>query len=357
MGGISGAVPQTTTAGNTTAHLPMVIVPARVSTTGRVDWVLVSILFKKSMPWSWIAKQRATTAQIFTYLPQVLGAAMNTTAEDVHTLQLKAYTPRGETTAQTLYQAYVPRTKVGALQKAVSTRPSPFWEPPIGGVAQRLMQQVDPAFNLMSYANDKQSNDNSKGLSTTARDALIGVFSSVGGLTLIALAVWLVVRRRKTHAKQEPATAASRVGRRGTIQSFSGLGTTPQLRSHNLGPAAGSYYIGDQTTGPYITAFEPPHGVTGTVDLNADRRYDLAPTVPPGERPPEPPHSAVGTMPSIQSLQTVSDGKTPPSSSWQECPWPHYDTIPHVQSVYAAHAREGDMPSPRDAPTRSTDGP
>ena len=71
------------------SSMPVSILPAESNRTSQAGAVLISILFKSTIPWVWITSQRETTAQIFTYMPQIIAHAIQCAASDVSTVELR----------------------------------------------------------------------------------------------------------------------------------------------------------------------------------------------------------------------------------------------------------------------------
>mgnify|MGYP007068130147 FL=1 len=245
--------------------LPESIVPSDESQKKPKNALIAAILFKDSLPWDWVAKQRDTSAQIFKFMPAILLGVMNSTEVFVQTLQLKRYTDEANH-SRSMYLAYIPKDMLPVLQMAVRLDTSSFYNNNEGSVGHELAAQVDSSFDMMSYP---QTEDEHQTMTSSARNALVGTFSGVGGAVALGLLVWLGHRRYKRNARED------KLKRRDTIESFGDI-TTARGEHVNIDctephPACSSFYVGDQAVNPNdrYTAFETPDGVVGTIHVGS----------------------------------------------------------------------------------------
>ncbi|KOS13112.1 hypothetical protein Malapachy_1615 [Malassezia pachydermatis] len=178
-------------------QLPKSIVPNGTEPTPNETMVLISILFKNDMDWSWVVAQRATTAQIFTYMPKIIAYAIRGREDDVQTVQLRQFQNESSVNAsyRVMYLAYLDKNMGLALKHAIQDPSSSFYHAPFGPVSQQLAAEVDSSFSLFSYSSVPLSE--AKDLSPVTKKALIGCFAGVGGLLVLGLVVWLVLKNKK----------------------------------------------------------------------------------------------------------------------------------------------------------------
>ena len=261
------------------SSMPVSILPAESNRTRQAGAVLISILFKSTIPWVWITTQRETTAQIFTYMPQIIAHAIQCDASDVSTVQLRRFSPANSPVDidinarfRTLYMAYLPMHKSKLLSSLIHDVNSLFYEPDGGIVPQQIVREVDPSFNLFEFS-QKPGNGATGSISDETRDALVGSFVGVGGAVSLGLLIWLVQR----HLKQRKANAAKRASRTDTILSFGNDSPDPYLDGIEYAQPPQqmrSFFVGDVSGNPSDSVFEHQQGITGVLDVNeADNPY------------------------------------------------------------------------------------
>nr|UUJ34939.1 Msb2 [Ustilago esculenta] len=234
-------VPASTSSGsgNTPAaqDLPTSIVPSANSYNQPPNTTSIGLLFKQDMKWTWVITQADLTAQIFAFMPDLVGQSVGLTSSQISTVKLASYSPdtantaasTGLSTARTLYMAYVPTSSVEEIQALISNTSSPFYASAAPGAPRQLASQVDPTFNILSVVGEaatgsKQKSTSSSGSSndgSTLRSSLIGVGCAVTGL--FALVVGGLLWRKNRKDKEQPAGGAKGgLSRAQTIRSFSG---------------------------------------------------------------------------------------------------------------------------------------
>lgn len=232
------------------------------------------------MPWPWVVSQRDTTAQIFTYMPQLIATGIEDAPSSVVTKELREYTVND--TSRTLYLVYIPNARVDEFKSAIQSPLDKMAPAQANGVEQELLEQIDTSFDGYAYAATLPPDDPHP-VPATTRDALVGCFTGVAGLALTGFFIWLMQRfHRRSIARKKRE-------RRGTIKSFSALSNSPVLLARDLPPAPrnSSFYVGDAHSSS-ITAFESA-GVTGTCDVVATPFLGSCPVAPTSPWRPVPP--------------------------------------------------------------------
>ncbi|GAK62181.1 uncharacterized protein PAN0_001d0379 [Moesziomyces antarcticus] len=217
--------------------LPTTIVPSADSYTQPPDTTSIGLLFKQDMKWTWVISQADLTAQIFAFMPDLVGQSVSLDSSKVSTVKLASYSPETGTgaspaslsTAKTLYMAYVPSSSVEDLQAMIANTSSPFYTSAAPGAPQQLASQVDPTFNILSVAGQvaagaKQNSTSGSGKTkddSTLRNSLIGV--GCGLAACLSLVAGGVMWRKQRQAKEEAVGGGNAgVSRAQTIRSFSG---------------------------------------------------------------------------------------------------------------------------------------
>ncbi|SPC65573.1 probable transmembrane mucin involved in surface sensing via MAP-kinase cascade [Ustilago sp. UG-2017b] len=219
--------------------LPTTIVPSADSYDQPDNTTSIGLLFKQDMKWTWVISQADLTAQVFAFMPELVGQAVSLDASKISTVKLVSYSPEtGDaattgtlTTARTLYMAYVPTENVEDIQAMVSNVSSPFYTSAAAGAPQQLASQVDPTFNILSAAGQVAASAQQKSTSgrsdgkdeSKIRNSLIGVGCGLAGFFAIAVGGLLWRKQRKD--KVEAAASGNNGGgisRAHTIRSFSG---------------------------------------------------------------------------------------------------------------------------------------
>lgn len=285
----------------------------------------MSILFKSTLSWSWIVAQRGTTAQIFTYMPQLLAHATDDTEQDVQTVQLMRYEdpaagPAND--ARVVYQAYMPSAKGRYLHDALSKNLSVFDDPTLNPVAQQLAATIDTSFDVLSL---DMAPDPHTGLTPTARDALIGMLVGLGGLLVLGFAIVMLCRYREKRRR----SSGPGLHRTDTINSFGNM--TPPVHIADVAPVSqtGSYFVGD--------AAQPMSATSSFAARPVSISRIAVPASPLSRRAAPPPPVARGAD------RGVDGGKHRPgrpSEAWQRY-LEHENLIPQVPLQECDHEKWG----------------
>lgn len=198
----------------------------------------IGLLFKPDMKWTWVISQADLTAQIFAFMPGLVGQSAGIESSKVSTVKLVGYSPEVNdtattstlSTARTLYMAYVPSSSVDDIQAMVSNISSPFYTSAAAGAPQQLASQVDPTFNILSVsghaaAGAKQNAKTSAGSGkddSTLRNSLIGVGCGLAGCFALVAAGLLWRKHRKGQNDDGATGNHGGVSRAHTIRSFHG---------------------------------------------------------------------------------------------------------------------------------------
>lgn len=238
--GTSTASPSDSGSGSTpaaTQDLPTTIVPSADSYNQPADTTSVGLLFKQDMQWTYVISQADLTAQIFAFMPDLVGQSVSLDSSKVSTVKLASYsTETNDTastdtlsTARTLYMAYVPTSAVEDLQAMVSNTSSPFYTAAAPGAPQQLASQVDSTFNILSVAGQVAAGSKQKVTSgskegkqeSTLRNSLIGVGCGLAAVFAL-VAGGMVWRKQKKDKEEAAAGGVGGLSRAHTIRSFSG---------------------------------------------------------------------------------------------------------------------------------------
>lgn len=280
-GGASSSASTSTSSGS--SSYPLRIIPQNVTRVQHSDTVLTAVLFKPSMPWPWVVRQRDTTAQIFTYMPRLIATGIEDPPSSVFTKELREYMVND--TSRTLYLVYIPDARVDEFKNAIQSPLDKMAPAQADGVEHQLLEQIDTSFDGYAYAAALPP-DGPQPVPVTTRNALVGCFTGVAGLALAGFFIWLMQRfHRRSIARRKRE-------RRSTIKSFSALSNSPVLLARDLPPAPrnSSFYVGDAHSSS-ITAFESA-GVTGTCDVVATPFLGSCPVAPTSPWRPIPPRDA-----------------------------------------------------------------
>lgn len=217
--------------------LPTTIVPSADSFEQPADTTPIGLLFKQDMKWTWVISQADLTAQIFAFMPDLVGQSAGLESSKVSTVKLSSYSPEARdtantstlSTARTLYMAYVPTSSVEAIQAMVANTSSPFYTSAAAGAPQQLASQVDPTFNILSVAGkvasgSKQSATSGSGGAkddSTLRNSLIGVGCGLAGCFAL-VAGGLFWRKQRQGEVDTDGKGDNGVSRAHTIRSFHG---------------------------------------------------------------------------------------------------------------------------------------
>ncbi|KZV76260.1 hypothetical protein PENSPDRAFT_476394 [Peniophora sp. CONT] len=206
--------------------------PTASSTNGDT---LVSILFDSGLGWQFVSTSTDSETQLFSWMPSILATALNLTVSQVQTFALQVYIPGDYTGPQdvakllTTYMVYLPSSSVSELADQLKARGSAFYTA-LGSPYKDLAAHVNPSFAITSVgansipgsgSSTEASSSGASSKDNTRTDAIIGVVSALGGLTLIVLAflVYRSIKKRRelahTRLAEPPAQEpyADRAGR------------------------------------------------------------------------------------------------------------------------------------------------
>lgn len=202
-----------------TTSYPSSIVPSEADLTVPNDCFVFAVLFRDSIPWSWVAHQRNTTAQIFSYLPKVLAAALDIDSPAINTLRLERYAKKSSVVPLTLYVAYAPNATAKALHRAVTQKSSPLYSGDFGGVSAELIHEIDSTYDPLWYMG-RPKDDHKHESPRVSDQAIAGSVGGVGGAAALGILYFIFQQRvrRRRMIKEDQL-----LQRRCTIQSFSGL--------------------------------------------------------------------------------------------------------------------------------------
>ncbi|TBU57374.1 hypothetical protein BD310DRAFT_1020567 [Dichomitus squalens] len=200
------------------SDLPNQIFPAAGSHPGDPDldgYTQISLLFDAALNWEFVLTNPNSSAQIFAWMSPILQASLDLTAEQVKTYQLHVYVPADYTgpsdvdLLQTMYLGWIPTGAVDTLAQQLKVTSSAFYtalNSPYSDLAKHVVSSF-PVENApgstdgSSGSNDSGSGHASSGSSSskTREDAIIGVVTSLGAITLLILAflVYRAIKQRR----------------------------------------------------------------------------------------------------------------------------------------------------------------
>uniref|UniRef100_V5EHM0 Uncharacterized protein n=1 Tax=Kalmanozyma brasiliensis (strain GHG001) TaxID=1365824 RepID=V5EHM0_KALBG len=224
--------------GPATQDLPTTIVPSTSSYDQPANTTSIGVLFKEDMQWTWVISQADLTAQIFAFMPDLVGQPAGLETSKVSTVKLASYSPDSNdtattetlSTARTLYMAYVPTSSVEDIQALIANTSSPFYTTAASGAPQQLASQVDPTFNILSVAGivasgAKQNAKTSSGETTDTpklRNSLIGVGCGLAGAFAVVAGGLIWRNKRKGQDDVGADGKNGGISRAHTIRSFHG---------------------------------------------------------------------------------------------------------------------------------------
>ncbi|EKM49699.1 uncharacterized protein PHACADRAFT_201388 [Phanerochaete carnosa HHB-10118-sp] len=187
------------------ANLPSLIYPpGGPGTNPGPGFTLISLLFDEELPWNLVATSSDSATQIFAWTPLILAAGLNVSESQVLTYALQVYVPSSYQSTQdadelgTIFLAYIPTGQVDTLAQQLLVKTSALYNalgPPYNTLAAHFVATFPVGSTPPSDSTNPQSNnDTSSGSSgasnssKTREDAIIGVVSSLGAITLIVLA-------------------------------------------------------------------------------------------------------------------------------------------------------------------------
>jgi len=198
-------------------------VPARiVPGSGGVDpgvdnlngFTLIAILFDQGLNWETVVQNTDSPGQIFAWLPQLIQTALSINSDQVKTFALQVYVPASYqgppdvSQLGTTWLGYIPASLVDPLAAQIKTRSSTFYTA-LPSPYSDLASHVNPAFDITTVTTTTgmpgsggSSNGSSSGASNDSRtreNAIIGVVSALGGITLLVLGylVYRAIQKRR----------------------------------------------------------------------------------------------------------------------------------------------------------------
>lgn len=174
---------------------------------------MISLLFDSALPWKLVATDSQSSTQLFAYMPVLISNALSVDSTEVQTYALQVFEPSTYTSTEdadaleTMFVAWIPTGQVDTLAQQLLASNSPFYTV-LGSPYSDLARHVVPSFPVeavtsggstgSSGGSGSTSSDTASASSSskTREDAIIGVVSSLGAITLIVLA-FLVVRAVK----------------------------------------------------------------------------------------------------------------------------------------------------------------
>lgn len=186
--------------------IPARIVPGFGGVDPAVDdlngFTLIAILFDQGLNWETVVQNPDSPGQIFAWLPVLIQTSLGITADQVKSFALQVWIsasyqgPKDVSLLGTTWLGYVPAGSVDTLASQIKVKTSPFYTD-LASPYSDLASHVDPSFDIMtvttttglpgSGGSSSSSSGATSGDSRTRENAIIGVVSALGGITLIIL--------------------------------------------------------------------------------------------------------------------------------------------------------------------------
>ena len=215
--------------------IPARIVPGAGGVNPEVDnlngFTLIAVLFDRGLNWDTVVHNPDSPGQIFSWLPVLIQTALGITsmrsprlcclqhltvslADQVKSYALQVWVPnsyKGPSDISqlgTTWLGYIPTPLVETLAAQIKVKTSLFYTGKSSPYSD-LASHVDPAFDIMTVTattgipgSGGSNNDTSGGTSDDSRtreNAIIGVVSALGGVTLIVLGylIYRAVQKRR----------------------------------------------------------------------------------------------------------------------------------------------------------------
>ena len=196
-------------------NLPSRIYPFGGATNNAVNSTvsLVSLLFDNDLSWSFVVNNQDSAGQLLSWTPFLITSALGLSQNQVQTYCLQVFIPSDYAGPQdaskllTNWLGYMPNDMIDVLANELMVKASAFYtSAPMPYV--ELAQHVNTAYaiqltqpnvipgsgNINSGGSNGSGSNNSS--SNTKKNVIIGVVASLGGVTVLILAV-LVVRSYK----------------------------------------------------------------------------------------------------------------------------------------------------------------
>ncbi|KAF9651676.1 hypothetical protein BDM02DRAFT_3090845, partial [Thelephora ganbajun] len=177
-------------------------------------FTLIAILFDRGLNWDTVVHNPDSPGQIFSWLPVLIQTALGVTSDQVKSFALQVWVPKSYegpsdiSQLGTTWLGYIPTLLVETLAAQIKVRSSLFYvgqPPPYSDLASH----VNPSFDIMTVTattgipgSGGSKNGSSGGAlndSRTRENAIIGVVSALGGITLIILGylIYRAVQKRR----------------------------------------------------------------------------------------------------------------------------------------------------------------
>ncbi|KAI0754641.1 hypothetical protein C8Q80DRAFT_1216565 [Daedaleopsis nitida] len=196
--------------------LPTQIFPVVGSKPGDPDldgYSGISILFDSGLNWNFVVNNENSSSQIFAWMSPILQASLSLQPDQVKTYQLRVHVPDDyESTddlnkLETMYLAWIPNESIDLLAQQLKVASSLFYTG-LQSPYKDLAAHVVPSFPVNAVSpggtsdNGNGSSASSSGASSSSKtreDAIIGVVSSLGAITLLILGflVYRAVKQRR----------------------------------------------------------------------------------------------------------------------------------------------------------------
>lgn len=212
--------------------MPARIVPGSGGVDPEVDslngFTLIAILFDQGLNWDTVVQHPDSPGQIFAWLPPVILTSLSIPSDQVKSFALQVWIPQDYDGPQdvsllgTTWLGYIPTPLVDTLAAQIKVRASPFYMD-LPSPYSDLASHVDPSFNIMTVTTTTgipgpggapgSSSGAASNNSRTRANAIIGVVSALGGITLIVLGclIYRAVQKRRELAHRrlsDPPTDA-----------------------------------------------------------------------------------------------------------------------------------------------------
>jgi len=192
---------------------------------------LVSILFKPTLNWEFVAQNTQSQGQLFLWVPELIMNALNLSSDQVKTFALQVYVPAAYQSPAdvdlllTTYLVYIPTDQVAVLANQIKVASSAFYTglpPPYSSLAD----QVDPSFSVDAVQDPNAVPGTTTSALTSSgnksrTEAIIGVASALGTLALVVLGLLIYrsvkrsrdLRHRRLTDPDAPSPYPDRTGR------------------------------------------------------------------------------------------------------------------------------------------------
>lgn len=173
----------------------------------------VSLLFDSGLNWNFVVNNENSSSQIFAWMSPILQAALSLPPDQVKTYQLRVHVPDDYKSTddmnllETMWLGWVPSDSVDLLAQQLKVTSSAFYTA-LSSPYSDLAKHIVSSFPVRSVATDntgtnggssEAESSGATGSSKTREDAIIGVVSSLGAITLLILAflVFRAVKQRR----------------------------------------------------------------------------------------------------------------------------------------------------------------